>query len=137
MVQQQTEVLGPSQSGAISLPYPDRFFAAASFAGFAPASQMASKSSSISLSDDTTLLLYSLYQQATVGPCNVAKPWSWNVVEHAKWTSWNQLAKMPSTEAMRLFVRTLEVRTQKLVCFEPFFQSLLLLHCGYFYSPAL
>ncbi|CAM6096714.1 unnamed protein product [Calypogeia fissa] len=108
MVQQQTEVLGPSQSGAISLPYPDRFFAAASFAGFAPASQLASKSSSISLSDDTTLLLYSLYQQATVGPCNVAKPWSWNVVEHAKWTSWNQLAKMPSTEAMRLFVRTLE-----------------------------
>lgn len=24
--------------------------------------------------------------QATVGPCNAAKPGLWNVVEHGKWT---------------------------------------------------
>lgn len=36
------------------------------------------------------------------------KPWGWNVVEHAKWTSWTHLGNMNSLEAMRLFVRTLE-----------------------------
>ncbi|KAG6557028.1 hypothetical protein Mapa_000953 [Marchantia paleacea] len=95
-------------AGASTLPYPDRFYAAAVYAGFAHSSPLALKSSSIKFDDDTALLLYSLYQQATVGPCNIAKPWSWNVVEYAKWTSWNQLAKMPSPEAMRLFVKTLE-----------------------------
>lgn len=30
------------------------------------------------------------------------------MVESAKWTSWKQLTNMPATEAMRLYVRTLE-----------------------------
>jgi hypothetical protein len=25
-------------------------------------------------------------EQATVGPCNLPKPWSWNVIDLAKWT---------------------------------------------------
>lgn len=58
--------------------------------------------------NDVALLLYGLYQQATVGPCNVPKPRAWNPVEHSKWTSWNGLGKMASTEAMRLFVKILE-----------------------------
>ncbi|KAL2634529.1 hypothetical protein R1flu_006008 [Riccia fluitans] len=95
-------------AGASVLPYPDRFHAAAVYAGFAQSSSPAKKSSSVQFTDDKALLLYSLYQQATVGPCNIAKPWSWNVVEYAKWTSWNSLGKLPQTEAMRLFVRTLE-----------------------------
>eukprot|EP00898_Chlorokybus_atmophyticus_P001743 jgi/Chlat1/256/Chrsp1S08780 len=45
---------------------------------------------------------------ATVGPCGDSKPWSWNVVERAKWEGWKQLGQMPAVEAMRLFVRTLE-----------------------------
>ena len=32
----------------------------------------------------------------------------WNVVESAKWTSWSNLGDMPSVEAMRLYVRTLD-----------------------------
>ncbi|KAL3693329.1 hypothetical protein R1sor_006980 [Riccia sorocarpa] len=95
-------------AGALALPYPDRFHAAAVYAGFGQSSPSTKKSPSVQFSDDTALLLYSLYQQATVGPCNIAKPWSWNVVEYAKWTSWNQLGKMAKPEAMRLFVRTLE-----------------------------
>ena len=47
-------------------------------------------------------MLYALHQQATVGPCTEAKPWGWNVVESAKWESWNQLGNMSSVEAMRL-----------------------------------
>lgn len=42
------------------------------------------------------------------GPCNEPRPWGWNVVNNAKWQSWKQLGDMPSIEAMRLYVRTLE-----------------------------
>ncbi|CAK9234020.1 unnamed protein product [Sphagnum troendelagicum] len=96
---------------AATLPYPNRFYAGAAYAGFSassPGNVDSLKSSSLGLSDDTTLLLYGLYKQATVGPCNVPKPWSWNVIDLAKWTSWNQLGRMDSMEAMRLFIRTLE-----------------------------
>ncbi|KAG0568578.1 hypothetical protein M758_6G027400 [Ceratodon purpureus] len=53
-------------------------------------------------------MLFALYKQATLGPCTLKKPWGWNVVENAKWTSWTHLGNMNSLEAMRLFVRTLE-----------------------------
>lgn len=88
-----------------SLSYPERFYAAAAYAGFA-----GSKNSPPSgkFQNDVALLLYGLYQQATVGQCNVAKPRAWNPVEHSKWTSWNGLGNMASTEAMRLFVKILE-----------------------------
>ena len=58
--------------------------------------------------DETRLILFALYKQATLGPCTLKKPWGWNVVENAKWTSWTHLGNMNSLEAMRLFVRTLE-----------------------------
>ncbi|KAH9570251.1 hypothetical protein CY35_02G030800 [Sphagnum magellanicum] len=96
---------------ATALPYPDRFYAGAAYAGLSatsPGNVDSLKSSSLGLSDDTILLLYGLYKQATVGPCNLPKPWSWNVIDLAKWTSWNQLGRMDSMEAMRLFIRTLE-----------------------------
>ncbi|XP_021898883.1 LOW QUALITY PROTEIN: acyl-CoA-binding domain-containing protein 4 [Carica papaya] len=54
------------------------------------------------------LLLYALYQQATVGPCNIPKPSTWSPVENSKWKSWQGLGGMASTEAMRLFVKILE-----------------------------
>ena len=53
-------------------------------------------------------MLYALHQQATVGPWTEAKPWGWNVVESAKWESWNQLGNMSSVEAMRLYVKMVE-----------------------------
>ena len=58
--------------------------------------------------DELRLVLYALHQQATVGPCTEAKPWGWNVVESAKWESWNQLGSMSSVEAMRLYVKMVE-----------------------------
>lgn len=60
------------------------------------------------LPDETKLVLYALYQQATEGPCTQPKPWGWNIVENAKWQSWKQLGDLSSTEAMRLYVRALE-----------------------------
>ena len=53
-------------------------------------------------------MLYALHQQAEEGTCNEPKPWSWNVVESAKWNSWNQLGDMAGVEAMRLYVKFLE-----------------------------
>ncbi|KAF2942202.1 acyl-CoA-binding domain-containing protein 6 [Oryza sativa Japonica Group] len=89
------------------LAYPDRFYAAAAYAGFGAGG--ATSSSAISrFQNDVALLLYGLYQQATVGPCNVPKPRAWNPVEQSKWTSWHGLGSMPSAEAMRLFVKILE-----------------------------
>ncbi|KAK1294086.1 Acyl-CoA-binding domain-containing protein 4 [Acorus calamus] len=95
-----------------AIAYPDRFYAAASYAGFGgspKSSSSAAADGAISrFPNDVALLLYGLYQQATVGPCNVPKPRAWNPVEHSKWTSWNGLGNMASTEAMRLFVKILE-----------------------------
>ncbi|KMZ62161.1 Acyl-CoA Binding Protein [Zostera marina] len=93
--------MGKSSSG---ISYPGRFFTAASSVGLGE-----SAIGSISrFKNDVALMLYGLYQQATVGPCNAAKPRIWNTVELGKWTSWSGLGNMPSTEAMRLFVKLLE-----------------------------
>ncbi|VAI39631.1 unnamed protein product [Triticum turgidum subsp. durum] len=87
--------------------YPDRFYAAAAYAGFGGAG--APSAAAISrFQNDVALLLYGLHQQATVGPCNVPKPRAWSPVEQSKWTSWHGLGSMPSAEAMRLFVKILE-----------------------------
>lgn len=58
--------------------------------------------------NETRLLFYALHKQATAGPCKEGKPWSWNVVESAKWQSWSQLGDMSSMDAMRLYVKTLD-----------------------------
>ncbi|PSC67948.1 acyl-binding domain-containing 4-like isoform X1 isoform A [Micractinium conductrix] len=95
------DALSPKPGGSLAgcpLPYPDRFTEATAFIA----------SHGDSLSEESKLLLYSLHQQATVGPCNEPKPWGWSVVNNAKWQSWKQLGDMPSVEAMRLYVRTLE-----------------------------
>ncbi|KAJ7973349.1 acyl-CoA-binding domain-containing protein 4 [Quillaja saponaria] len=89
------------------LQYPERFYAAASYVGF-NGSTSPTKTITSKFPKDTALLLYSLLQQAIVGPCNIPEPSSWKVVEHSKWGSWNQLGNMSHTEAMRLFVKILE-----------------------------
>ncbi|KAL4556292.1 hypothetical protein LXL04_038939 [Taraxacum kok-saghyz] len=90
------------------LAYPDRFYAAATYAGFGGSPTSSSKGVTSKFSNDVALLLYALYQQATVGACSVPKPRGWSPVEQSKWTSWNGLGNMASIEAMRLFVKILE-----------------------------
>ncbi|XP_043709795.1 acyl-CoA-binding domain-containing protein 4-like isoform X2 [Telopea speciosissima] len=89
------------------LAYPQRFYAAAAYVGFG-GSPNSSKGVISKFQNDVALLLYGLYQQATVGSCNIPKPRAWNPVEQSKWTSWHGLGNMASTEAMRLFVKILE-----------------------------
>lgn len=90
------------------LAYPERFYAAASYAGFDGSPNSSAKELTSKFSNDSALLLYALHQQATVGPCNVPKPSSWSPVEQSKWKSWQGLGNMATTEAMRLFVKILE-----------------------------
>ncbi|KAJ4719425.1 acyl-CoA-binding domain-containing protein 4 [Melia azedarach] len=90
------------------LAYPERFYAAASYVGFDGSPSSATKGLTAKFSNDAALLLYALYQQATVGPCNIPKPSSWSPVEQSKWKSWQGLGNMATTEAMRLFVKILE-----------------------------
>ncbi|PSS24587.1 Acyl-CoA-binding domain-containing protein [Actinidia chinensis var. chinensis] len=89
------------------LAYPERFYAAASYAGF-DGSPNSSKGVSSKFANEVALLLYGLYQQATAGPCKISKPRGWSPIEQSKWTSWHGLGNMASTEAMRLFVKILE-----------------------------
>ncbi|XP_019187820.1 PREDICTED: acyl-CoA-binding domain-containing protein 4-like isoform X1 [Ipomoea nil] len=89
------------------LAYPDRFYAAAAYVGF-DGSADSGKAVTSKFSNDAALLLYALYQQATIGPCKIPKPRAWSPVEQSKWTSWNGLGNMASAEAMRLFVKILE-----------------------------
>ncbi|KAK9919860.1 hypothetical protein M0R45_028434 [Rubus argutus] len=90
------------------LQYPERFYAAASYAGFDGSPRSSSKAVRSKFNSESALILYALYQQATVGPCNIPEPSAWNAVEKGKWSSWKKLADMASTEAMRLFVKILE-----------------------------
>ena len=60
------------------------------------------------VTDETRLLLYALYQQATAGPCRAPKPWGWNAIESAKWSSWTQLGDVAALDAMRMYVSTME-----------------------------
>ncbi|AQL04250.1 Acyl-CoA-binding domain-containing protein 4 [Zea mays] len=99
------------------LAYPDRFYAAAAYAGFGAGGATSSStactavcsSPSICFGDRNSVGDFGFcFVQATVGPCNVPKPRAWNPVEQSKWASWHGLGSMPSAEAMRLFVKILE-----------------------------
>ncbi|MCL7028603.1 hypothetical protein MKW94_020059 [Papaver nudicaule] len=90
-----------------SLAYPERFYAAASYVGFHGSSSDITSVTS-KFRNDVAVLLYGLYHQATIGPCNIPKPRAWSPVELSKWKSWDGLGNMATTEAMRLFVKILE-----------------------------
>eukprot|EP01024_Parvocaulis_polyphysoides_P061081 TRINITY_DN672_c1_g5_i1.p1 TRINITY_DN672_c1_g5~~TRINITY_DN672_c1_g5_i1.p1 ORF type:complete len:575 (+),score=49.31 TRINITY_DN672_c1_g5_i1:16-1740(+) len=81
------------------LPYPDRYNAAVQYA----------QARIGSFDQETQLLLYALEQQANNGPNTQTKPWAWNQVEQAKWQAWTELGETSKMEAMRLYVKTIEM----------------------------
>jgi len=54
------------------------------------------------------LMFYAYYKQATVGPCNRPKPWSFDVINKAKWDAWNKLGNMSKETAMENYVTELK-----------------------------
>ncbi|KAM3956142.1 acyl-CoA-binding domain-containing protein 4 [Aphomia sociella] len=62
------------------------------------------KSGSYQPSNELMLRFYSYFKQATEGPCDKPKPGFWDVVNRAKWESWNKLGSMTKDEAMKAYV---------------------------------
>ncbi|XP_026316326.1 acyl-CoA-binding domain-containing protein 5 isoform X2 [Hyposmocoma kahamanoa] len=65
------------------------------------------KSGSYQPSNELMLRFYSYFKQATAGPCDIPKPGFWDVVNRAKWESWNRLGNMTKEEAMQAYVSEL------------------------------
>ncbi|XP_055007313.1 acyl-CoA-binding domain-containing protein 5A-like [Boleophthalmus pectinirostris] len=61
-------------------------------------------------SDDMMLMFYSYYKQATLGPCNVARPTGfWDTRGKAKWDAWSALGNMTREEAMKNYVEDIQL----------------------------
>lgn len=65
------------------------------------------KSGSYQPSNELMLRFYSYFKQATEGPCDKPKPGFWDVVNRAKWESWNRLGDMSREDAMQQYVNQL------------------------------
>ena len=57
------------------------------------------------LDNDTLLLLYGYYKQATCQNCDINEPYRIYYKEHAKYEAWNNNKGMSKEEAMKLYVR--------------------------------
>ena len=55
--------------------------------------------------DDTLLLLYSFYKQATVGDNNTEKPSFFNFKASKKWEAWNSLKGFSKTVAQGQYIK--------------------------------
>ncbi|KAH0476349.1 MAG: uncharacterized protein KVP18_000324 [Porospora cf. gigantea A] len=56
------------------------------------------------LGAEDLLRFYSLYKQATVGPCDQQEPSQLNVLAHRKWEAWHSLGTMDHQTASRFYV---------------------------------
>lgn len=67
-------------------------------------------------SNEDKLQFYSLFKQATVGPCNEPKPgfFSTDLVKKYKWEAWNKLGALSKDEAMQRYIDKL-LRAVKLI----------------------
>ncbi|KAF7721743.1 hypothetical protein EC973_004181 [Apophysomyces ossiformis] len=65
------------------------------------------KYSSVQPTATEKLNLYGLYKQATKGDCNTPRPSSREVVQYAKWKSWNRLRGLNPTEAQQYYINSL------------------------------
>jgi diazepam-binding inhibitor (GABA receptor modulating acyl-CoA-binding protein) len=55
--------------------------------------------------NDTLLLLYSYYKQATIGDCNTLSPNFWELKETAKYNSWKLLTGFSKDYAMKFYIK--------------------------------
>jgi diazepam-binding inhibitor (GABA receptor modulating acyl-CoA-binding protein) len=55
--------------------------------------------------DDTMLLLYSYYKQATVGDVNTDKPSFFNFRDTAKWNAWEKLKGIQKIQAQGNYIK--------------------------------
>jgi acyl-CoA-binding protein len=68
------------------------------------------KNSSRELSNDEKLVVYSLYKQATVGPCSEnggERPGFFDFTGKYKWDAWDKLGSMSKEDAMKKYIEAL------------------------------
>lgn len=61
------------------------------------------------VTDDTKLMFYAYYKQATVGDINIEKPRLIWVKQRAKWNAWNSVKGMSKESAKSNYVSLLHV----------------------------
>jgi len=66
------------------------------------------KDGSVKLQNEQKLKLYSLYKQATEGPCSAPKPPFYDIIGKAKWEVWKELGEMSKMEAQREYLKEVE-----------------------------
>ncbi|KAF3782606.1 Acyl-CoA-binding protein [Nymphaea thermarum] len=54
--------------------------------------------------DQSKLILYGLYKQATVGPVNTSRPGIFNLRDRAKWDAWKAVEGKSKEEAMADYI---------------------------------
>jgi diazepam-binding inhibitor (GABA receptor modulator, acyl-CoA-binding protein) len=64
-------------------------------------------SRSPNLDNETKLLFYAYFKQATNGPNNTKAPSRLKVVDRYKWDAWKKLGKMSKEDAMKKYVERL------------------------------
>ena len=66
--------------------------------------------------NDTLLVLYSLYKQATIGDVNTEKPSFFNFKDVSKWNAWASLKGMQKIQAQGNYIKNvkdLQIKYQK------------------------
>lgn len=66
------------------------------------------KSTDVELTDNDKLNMYKYYKQATVGNCNISKPWTIQFEACAKWDAWNSVFDMSQEQAMIAYINLYE-----------------------------
>ncbi|XP_057448766.1 acyl-CoA-binding domain-containing protein 1 [Lotus japonicus] len=57
-----------------------------------------------STSNESKLILYGLFKQATVGPVNTSRPGMFNPRDRAKWDAWKNVEGKSKEEAMNDYI---------------------------------
>ncbi|KAL9450905.1 hypothetical protein AB3S75_012615 [Citrus x aurantiifolia] len=57
-----------------------------------------------STTNESKLILYGLYKQATVGPVNTNRPGMFNMRDRAKWDAWKAVEGKSKEEAMSDYI---------------------------------
>ena len=68
-----------------------------------------SSGANIEITDTDKLHMYKYQKQATVGNCDIPRPWAIQFQECAKWDAWNSVKDMSKEEAMSKYIELYEI----------------------------
>lgn len=69
----------------------------------------------LKITDDEKLLCYGLFKQATEGNNTKPQPWSFHILEAAKWKAWNKNKDMNKDTAKENYKNLIELIKKKYI----------------------